>query len=441
MKNLILLFLFLLSGCALTTTDSTQSTAKKTYKNERLVQLDNGLKVYLVQDDSLPQVALQLLIPVGNAFEPSGLEGLNSLTSSLLDKGTKKQKALEISDLLSDSGADFDSNAGYDFTILSTQALTTEFPKVLDLFVKIMTEPQFPDDEINRVKQLMLVSLKSRRDRSGSLADLEMTQNFYSGHPYGRDLFGSMDSINKITRKNILDFYKKHYHPKGSYLAVSGRISPEIEKQILKQFSSWNSNQAREVLKVPFQASQNAKEKFRVLPTPHKAQTEIRIIQPGIPRAHPDFLKYRLANEILGGSFASRLNQKIRDDLGLTYSIYSYLDNRDVSGSWVISTFSKNEAADQTISEIHKLVKNFYEKGITNEELSAAKNLAKAQLPRALETSDKLAFNLMVLDFYGVGANYFITYNDEIDKITKNEVNQVIRKHFQDQQLQTFSFR
>lgn len=439
-KIIISALVLLLSACAFTSKSTTSSTSKNTYKNERIVQLENGLKVYFVQDDSLPQIALQMLIPVGNGYEPSGLEGLNTMTAGLLDKGTKNKKALEISDLLSDSGSSFGANAGYDFTILSTQSLITEFPKVLNLFMKIITEPQFPADEIERERQLMLVSLKSRKDRSGGLADLEMTQSFYSGHPYGRDLFGTPESLKKIKRENIMAFYKKHYHPRGASLAVSGRISAEAEKQILDLMKSWKSDQAREVIKVPFKA-ETTREKIRVLSTPHKAQTEIRMIQPGIPRAHADFIKYRLANEILGGSFASRLNQKIRDDLGLTYSIYSYLDNRDVAGSWVITTFSKNEVADRTISEVQKLVKDFVASGVTNEELSSAKNLAKAQMPRALETSEKLAYNLMVLDFYGVGSQYLINYNRDVDQISKNDVNEVIRKHFSDQQLEIMSFR
>lgn len=439
-KIIISALVLLLSACAFTNKTATSSKSKNTYKNERIVQLENGLKIYFVQDDSLPQIALQMLIPVGNGYEPSGLEGLNTMTAGLLDKGTKNKKALEISDLLSDSGSSFGTNAGYDFTILSTQALITEFPKVLNLFMKIITEPQFPADEIERERQLMLVSLKSRKDRSGGLADLEMTQSFYAGHPYGRDLFGTPESLKKIKRENIMAFYKKHYHPRGASLAVSGRISAEAEKQILDLMKSWKSDQTREVIKVPFKA-ENSREKIRVLPTPHKAQTEIRMIQPGIPRAHVDFIKYRLANEILGGSFASRLNQKIRDDLGLTYSIYSYLDNRDVAGSWVISTFSKNEVADRTISEVQKLVKDFVASGVTNEELSSAKNLAKAQMPRALETSEKLAYNLMVLDFYGVGSQYLINYNRDVDQISKNDVNEVIRKHFSDQQLEIMSFR
>lgn len=440
MKKIFILAIFVLTGCASTHSPSLNKLNTSTYKNERVVVLENGLKVYFVQDDSLPQVNMQLLIPVGNAYEPKGLEGLSTMTSGLLDKGIKNKNALELSDLLSDSGSGFGASASYDFTVLSTQALTTEFPKVLDLFVKILTEPQFPNEEIERERQLMLVTLKSRKDRSGSLADLEMTQSFYSGHHYGRDLYGTSDSLKKIKRDDVVAFYKKHFHPKGSYLAVSGRISSAFEKQILDQMKSWKTEQTREVVKVPFQVLNN-REKLRVLPTPHKAQTEIRIIQPGIPRAHPDFLKYRLANEILGGSFASRLNQKIRDDLGLTYSIHSYLDNRDMTGSWVISTFSKNEVADRTISEIQKVVTEFVAQGITSDELDSAKNLAKAQLPRALETSDKLAYNLMVLDFYGVGVNYLIGYNEAVDSITKNQVNQVIRKHFQPDQLEIISFR
>lgn len=439
MKNLTvaLAALFLLTSCALQ--NSMVSGGKQSYKNERVEILSNGLKVFFIQDESLPKIDIQLLIPVGVAQQPGGLEGLSSLTARLLDKGTVNLKALEISDLLSDSGTDFDASAGHDFTMLSTQALSTEFEKVLQLTGQILTTAQFPSDEMEREKKLMMVQLQSRKDRSGTWADTILTKTFYDGHYYSQDLLGTEGSLKKITQKNIQDFYARYYQPEGSRLAVSGKLTPQIESQIKATFSSWKNSVPYMKAQVAFQLKKGRPLEAKIA-TPHKAQTEIRLIQPGISRSNPDFLPLRVANEILGGSFGSRLNQHIRDDLGLTYSIYSYLDTRDQGGSWVISTFSKNETATKTVEETRSVIQKFAAEGIQPEELAAAKNLVKAQLPRALETSEKLGYNLLVLDFYGVGTNYLINFNKQIDKMTVGDVNTVIRKYMKPDQAETFIF-
>lgn len=411
----------------------------KSYKNERVEILENGLKIYFIQDDSLPVIDIQLLIPVGSIQQPRGYEGIGSLTARLLDKGTQNKNALDISDALSDSGTDFSASAGHDFTLISTQALVTEFDKVINLTSEILFQAQFPNEEIERERKLMAVQLKSRQDRSGTFADSILTQSFFKGHAYAHDLLGTEKSLAKITQKDIREFYKNYYQPSGAFLAISGKLNQEIEQRIKFIFGQWKNTITNVRNRVAF-APVIPKEKEMRIQSPHKAQTEIRFIQNGISRSSSDFLALRIVNEILGGSFASRLNQRIRDDLGLTYSIYSYLDVRDLGGSWVISTFSKNETSAQTVSEIKTVLKRFVDEGVQKEEMNAAKNLIKAQLPRALETSDKLGYNLIALDFYGVGQNYLLTFNEKVDALTIQEINRTLRQYLKPEEMQVFIF-
>lgn len=445
MKYILLsTLIFTFVGCSsakkseTTTTTSTTESSRKTFKNERIQYLSNGLKVYFVEDNTLPQVGIQLLVPVGSVTEPTNQAGINALTSSLLDQGSKTKTAIQIADLFADAGAEFDAQPSHDFTVLSTQALTTQFHAVLDLFAEVLTQPAFKTEDFERLRQQMLVAIKSKRDRSGTWADYLMMQKFYGDLPYARDVRGTEESLTKITRQDVENFYKSHYIPKGSILAVTGRFTPEMEQKIIEKFSEWQSSKSfsKPSLKMTL-APQTGIMKIE---TPHKAQTEIRMIQSGISRSHPDYLKLRLANEILGGSFASRLNQKVRDDLGLTYSIYSYLDTRDQAGAWVVSTFSKNETAQKTVDETVNVLKQYVEQGADQKELDAAKNLVKAQFPRALETADKLAFNLLVLDFYGVGTDYLINFNKMIDSYSLADINETIKKYLKPEQMLIMSF-
>jgi zinc protease len=159
-------------------------------------------------------------------------------------------------------------------------------------------------------------------------------------------------------------------------------------------------------------------------------QSEIRVAMPLIPRKHPDYLKLRLANEILGGGFVSRLNSKIRDQLGLTYGISSSLDLGLDGGYLYISTFTKNETTSQVIEQINAELKKLVEEGVTAKELSSAKNMVLSQFPRALETVDRIAFNFMYLDFYGVGPSYLYDFQKSVDRMTLEDVNLAIKTHF-----------
>lgn len=441
MKKLLLSSLVILTfvGCSSKKAVESAPAEKRTsYKNERVEQLSNGLKVYFVPDETLPQVSLQLLVPAGTVTEKANEAGINALTAQLLDQGTKSKKALELADLFADAGSEFDAQPGHDFTVLASSALTTQFTPVLDLFVEVLTTPTFPQEDFDRIRQQMMVQIKSRKDRSGPWADFLTMQKFYGSTPYARDVFGSEDSLKKLTRQDVQKFYQAQYLPQGAILAVSGRFTPEMETAIRTKFANWKG--VRAGTKAQFQVTAPATVGQLKIETPHKAQTEIRLIQAGIGRAHPDYLKMRLANEILGGSFASRLNQKVRDDLGLTYSIYSYLDTREQGGAWVVSTFSKNESAQKTVDETLAVLKSYANEGANQKELDAAKNLVKAQFPRALETADKLAFNLIVLDFYGIGAQYLINFNRNIDSYSLTDVNQTIQKYLKPDQMLIMSF-
>ncbi len=408
------------------------------YKNERAQTLPNGLKVYFIPDDSLPRVGLQLLIPVGTVNESSELAGVNSLTASLLDQGTQNKKALEIADLFADAGSDFSVDAGYDFTILSSSALTTQFEPVLNLFTEVVFHPTFPKNDFQRLRRQSLVQLQGLKDRSGPWANHLMMETFYKDTAYGRNPIGKEESLKNLSRQKVFDFYKAHYKPKGSILAISGRIDKDMETKVIQAFSAWSGD--GEIPKGTLNLSQLPEGGRMKIETPHDAQTEIRLIQKGVPRTDADYLKLRLANEILGGSFVSRLNQKVRDDLGLTYSIYSYLDTRNQAGSWVVSTFSKNESAEKTIEETVQVLNEYAKTGATQKELDSAKNLVKSQFPRALETADKLAYNLLVLDFYGIGAEYLVNFNKNIDSYSLSDINKVIKEHLRPKDMLIMSF-
>ena len=148
----------------------------------------------------------------------------------------------------------------------------------------------------------------------------------------------------------------------------------------------------------------------------------------------------RLANTILGGAFASRLNSRIRRDLGLTYNIGSHFDALQDTGPFEISTFTKNQTVGQTVSETLKILSDFKANGVTSDEVDSTKGYLKGIFPSAIETPEKLAFNLMILRFYELPDTYLTNYLRNIDRISASDVNRAIKKHIDDKNLKVLVY-
>ena len=145
--------------------------------------------------------------------------------------------------------------------------------------------------------------------------------------------------------------------------------------------------------------------------------------------SNPDFLRLRIANTILGRGFVSRLMDHVRDNLGLTYSISSDFDARLDKGPFSITTFTKNQTTGKIIQEILTILETFHKEGVTKKEVSLAKKYLLGIFPQAIDTPERLAFNLLILRLYGVSDNYLRTYQSKISKITTRQVNAAIKKH------------
>lgn len=391
------------------------------------VQLENGLKIFFIQDETLPRVSMTLLVKTGSLQENANQAGLNALTAYMLEQGTQTRDAMKLADEFGQIATNLDISPSYDSTTVYADALSNSKGTLLDLFVDVVMNPAFKDAEIGRIRSQMLANIKKKVDNPSSFASEKMDDFIFGQHPYGRDAMGTAESLRSLTKQNLIKHFLSYYRPNNSTLAIVGSYNSEFESQVKTAFAKWTRRNIPELKIEPSKAGDSLQ--VRALLKKNLQQTQIRIGQLGIPRNNPDYLTLRLANEVLGGSFASRLNQKVRDDLGLTYSIYSGFDTKLLQGSFDISTFTKNESVGKTIEETLKVVTDYVAQGATEKEVAAAKNQLIGQFPRAIETPDRLAYNLLALDFYGIPVTYLTDYNSNVSKISVKEVNDVIKKY------------
>lgn len=395
--------------------------------------LGNGLRVLFLKDDRLPKVSLLLMVKSGFAHDPEGQEGAMALTAGLLDQGTKKKTATQIADQFAQMGTSFNKSVASDYTLFSISGLSTSRNEMAELFTEVILEPSFQNKEIKRMKSQYVANLKQIQDQPAAYTELLFDQQIFGTHPYGRISLGSEKSLNSISRDQIVRHFQSHIRPQNSILVVTGQFDQSYKDQIENLFMNWKSKDYQKPPMIEVKTENN--QVVKVVSKTGLQQSQIRIGHPSIPRNHPDFLKLRIANMVLGGAFASRLNQKVRDDLGLTYSVSSRFDTFKESGAFKISTFTRFEKTKQTVDETISVFKEFVEKGITKNELESAKSVLIGQFPAAIETSDRLGTNLLLLRLNGVSDSYLSDFIVNVESLNLNEVNQAIKKHLMPNKL------
>lgn len=412
---------------------SSGSFKLKPYKESKLA---NGLKIIYIQDETLPRLSFTLLVRAGTLSEAT--PGLNAVTAYMLEQGSQTRSAVQLADELGQIGTDIDVVPSSDFTTLYTDGLTANADTLLTLFADVVMAPAFKDAELVRIKSQSISSLVKRIDNPSSYADSRMDAFLFGEHPYGRETLGTPDALRVLKKQDLIKHYLTYYRPNNATLAVVGNFSGDFEKKVEDTFGKWTKRTVTPPTVAPAAGNETLKMKF--LSKRGLQQTQIRIAELGIARQDPDYLVARVGNEILGGSFASRLNQKIRDDQGLTYSIYSNFDVRKEPGSFEVNTFTKNESVGKTVDETLKAVREFVASGATEKELEAAKMQLIGQFPRAIETADRLAYNLLALDFYGIPVTYLTQFNDNVRAIKLKQVNEVLQKKINPEQFKVLIY-
>jgi zinc protease len=393
---------------------------------EKMV-LSNGLVILHSEDHSLPFVTLQLLIDGGSRKDQPGQEGSSYLTAKGLLLGTSRHTMAEINEELDFMGASISSSSGRDYSTMGLRALKKDLDRALDLFMEELTQPAFPDDEINREVQKTMAAIQSEEDDPGEVAEKEFRKALFLTSPYGHPVIGTKESLPKITRESISRFYKDYYHPNNCILVVVGDITSEEVKARLSPL--FEKMPAVEIPRAPFIPS-FAKGPETIKVNREITQANIVLGNEGINRGNPDFYAVSIMNYILGGGgFASRMLEDIRNKRGLAYSVASFFDAAKYPGSFQIVLQTKNASASEAISLALKQMELIRKEPVSDKELDGAKKYLIGSFPMRLDTQDKLANFLAQVQYYDLGLDYAVRYPSLIKSVTKKDVLEVAKKY------------
>lgn len=433
----VTIFLFFSLGCSSLNTRGPYSSgfSLRPYKE---ITLENGLRIISIKDNSLPRVSMGLMVFSGTAHDSKDKQGVNFFTAHLLSKSTQDKNASQLADAFAFLGTSFSKDIQDGHAYFSTNGLSRDEDKLFELFYEVMMYPAFSKNEIKRLKKQVKSQILTRSDNPRDFAQTNFLRYIYGDHPYGYSPFGSKKTVNALKKKDIVRNYLRYYRPNNSVMYVAGNFSKDFFEKVKTKMSKWEKRDIPAV-SLP-QPSQSKGLKIRLIDKEGLQQSQIRIGHLSIKRENKDYFPLRMAIRVLGGGFASRLNQKIRDDLGLTYSIYSYLNAKKNSGHFTISTFTRNEKVKETVKESLNIYEKMFKEGVEQVELKDNKALMVGQFPQIVETSDRLALNLLILRNYGVGDDYLHNYLKNVNALTLNQINSIIKAEFDPQNIKVLIY-
>ena len=434
-KALAAASLLLLAACALAARDVPPLIAPPAalvVPSPAIETLPNGMKVLVVEDHALPVITLKLAIESGAAADPSALPGAAQFTASMLDEGTQTRGAQNIAAAVDDMGAIFDSGADWDDSWASLSVLSNHAQEAFDLLSDMARNAAFRRADVERMRRQMVSALDVLRRDPAYVADTVTGNVIFAGTPYGHAENGDLKSMKRLSRGDLLRFYRRYYRPWNAVLAVVGDIRKEEAVALAqKTFGGWaETSLPVEPVTPPSVAAARPREKrILVVDDPQSVQTEIRIADPGVPRASPQYLALTAANQVLGGPAENRLFSALRLRRGLVYGASSDLVCYRTEGAWEIKTSTRTSATAQAVRVILNQMKNLRNNPINSQELVNAQEYLVGHMALEFETSQQLADRFLNLMIYHLPPNTWNTAGERTRSLSVTSVTQATSQY------------
>jgi zinc protease len=394
------------------------------------MRLPNGLTVMYVRQAELPVVSAVLVTRgAGSGDEPAELPGLASFTAAMLDEGAAGRDALQLADALDLLGASLSTGSGTDAAQASLYVLKENFPAALRLMADVLVRPDFPEREVNRLRDERLTALARARDEATTIANNAFASLVYGPqHPYGR--YPDAASTQGLNRGRVQAFHASRYRPETSTLILVGDVDPAAMQPLVAQaFGAWRGQGAAPALGEPPAPPTITRTVVYLIDKPGAAQSEIRIGHPGVPRSSPDFFPLQVMNTMLGGTFTSRLNTNLRETHGWAYGAGSSFSMLRGAGPFSARAGVQTNATDSSLVEFFKEINRMRVEPVTPQELQKIKNFVALRLPDQLETTADMAGQLAALETYGLDASFYDDYVQRVMAVTAEDLNRVANQY------------
>jgi zinc protease len=395
--------------------------------------LENGIVLLTSANQTSPSVAVRASLLAGAAEEVLEQAGLASFTARMLRRGAAGRSAEEISNAVESLGASFSIWAGSEEAALSAKCLGADLTDVLNLLRDCLEAPTFPQVEVHRMRGETLTSLREMEDNTRTRADLAAHALLYPPeHPYSRASVGTRESVEALTREALVAFHSTYYRPAGMIVSLSGDFDLEA---VRRHVSGWLRERGGD-REPEHPVTPRAVPTRQIIAMPHKSQADLALALPAVPRCHPDYHPLNVANLILGSlGLMGRLGERVRDQQGMAYYVYSRFSARRWAGDWIANAGVHPDNIDRAIESILAELERLREEPVSDQEFQDAASNLIGSLPLRLETNDGMAGFLLNIEYHELGLDYLERYPGIIRALTKADLTAAARRYLDPAQV------
>ncbi len=398
--------------------------------------LSNGITVLTRSNFNSPSISMGGYLPAGAIFESDEKLGLADFVASSLMRGTRTRSFDTIYNELESVGASMGFDSGVHNTSFGGRSLVEDLPLMLKLLSESLQTPAFPKDEIERLRAQFLTGLAMRSQDTSEMADMAFDQMLFDGHPYSRPSDGYPETVRSITRKDLQEFHRLHFGPRGMVIAIVGAIHPKKAVEAVEKFlGGWQVTGQKEApLLPPHKPVKKSIKRHHSIAG--KSQTDIIMGSVGPSRRDPEYLSASLGNSVLGQfGMMGRIGDVVREKSGLAYYAYSALDSGTGPGRWDVAAGVNPSNVKKAIDLIDKELRRFVKSGVTKVELSDSQENYVGRLPLSLESNNGIVSALLNIHRFDLGMDYYQRYADMVRAVTRDEVLETARKYIDPDRL------
>ena len=387
-------------------------------------QLANGLRVWLVPLPDRELVSVHLLTDAGGAAEDEAQGGVAALTAQLLVTGTERLDAAAFAETTERLGIEVGSESSWDSARAGFTALGEKLDDGLALLAEMIRTPRLAEGEFERLKAERLNDILQARADPGRLADERFLAEVYAAEtPYGRLSAGSPDTVGILDVGAARDFHASRYAPDVADLVIAGAIDPDAALAAAERhLGSWAGTGRGHRA---FEPRQRGGRRIVIVDRPGSVQSELRVGHLGIDRADARYFPAMVMAALLGGVFGSRLNLRLREELGYTYGARCSFDPRRAPGPFTTTAAVQTEVTADAIRELLGQLDRIRAEPPTEDELAEVRDFLVGVFPLRFETTAGIAAAIEPLAVYGLPDDYWHTYRSHIEEVGTEAVHAV----------------
>ena len=390
-------------------------------------KLKNGLAVFLIERHEVPLVTLSLAVRSGEETEPQGKSGLASLALALLDEGTPTRDAAAIARGFEDLAARYSTHADADATSVQVTALADTLDPVLEIFADVALHPAFRKADVERVRVERLGQIALALDDPQSVGQHVLSRVLFGEkHPWGFPAEGTAQSVRSIQGKDLLAWHRSFFRPDNAALFVVGDTDAAVLLPLLeRRFGGWKASSAPKpsLRKVPRALARTV----YLVDKPGAPQSQIWIGEIGVASTAPDIFPVRVMNNILGGSFNSRLNGNLRTEHAYSYGVSSFYDTHREAGPFMAAGGVVSDKTAAALAEFIKELQRMKTGEVSEAELSDAKASLVRAIPALFASDEQTAGAYARAWLHGLPADYYASYQTRVEAVTRDDVGKAAR--------------